>query len=234
MTSKEKRDTLLREVVKPELKNAGYRLKGRAYISMRDNGFLAIGLSNGRFISNSLGFSFGFSIQFFSDEFSEERLKNTWNDCIDEAPLLPDYGFLHPYRSGLGYTIDGYKNYQPQDMDVEDIKNCVRDDLHLFIFPQLAEINCYEEWKRKKQEWYGRYYSKRVSLLHFYSAVQYSAVDVESVPHRPNLLRESELPADEIKENYPLYQQIKALSPWPNEDKWFYILAILKAEETKQ
>lgn len=232
MTSKEKRDAVLRNVIKPELKSAGYLLKGKSYISMRDDGFLAVHISNARFNSSRLGFSFGLDIQYFDGEFLAERLKNSWNDCINEMPLLPDNGFLHPYRSGLGYTIDEPKNYQPQDMDVEDIENRVRDDMRRYIFPQLAEINCYEEWKRKKQEWHGRYSTKRVSLLHFYDAVQRSATVKEGIPTLKELLRRAELSADEIKENYPLYQQIMALSPWPDEDKWDYILAIVKAAET--
>lgn len=232
MYSKEKRDTVLREVIKPELKSAGYRLKGKAYISMRNEGFLAVSLHNGRFNSKSMGFSFGLSIQFFSGEFSEERLKNIWNDCINETPLLPDYGFLHPYHQALGYTIDGYKNYQPQDMDVEDIKNRIRDDLRYYIFPHLSELNCYKDWERKKQEWNDRYYSKRVSLLRFYYSVQYSATVQNNIPRLIETLRGSGLSADEIKDNYSLYEKIKALSPWPNEDKWAFMLAVLKAKET--
>jgi len=45
----------------------------------------------------------------------------------------------------------------------------------------------------------------------------------------PNLIHNRQwigISAQEIKENYQLYQQIKALSPWPNEDKWDLFLPL--------
>lgn len=228
MTSKEKRDMVLREVVKPELKRAEYRIKGKAYLSIRDGCCLAIYLNNARFNSNSMGFTFWFGIQFIEGDYSEARLKNwiDW-DCIRESTLLPDCGYLHPYHQTSGYTIDGYKNYQPQDMDVEDIKNRIRDDLCCYMFPQLAQINCYEDWMRKTQEWNERNNTKKVRLLNFYHNVQHSVAEQSSIPRLIEAFRASEVSAEEIKDNYPMYQEIKALSPWPNEDKWAFILNLL-------
>lgn len=235
MTSKEKKDIVLREVVKPELKRAGYRAKGNAYISMGNDCCIAICISSSRFNSNSLGFNFGFDIIFLQGDYSEERLKN-WNDgsrdAIREDILLPDCALLHPYHDSLGYKIDGYKDYKPQDMDVEDIKNRIGDDLRRYILPQLAEIKCSEDWERKRQEWNEQTNSKRVCLLRFfYNAHNHNQIQ-SNAPHLLDIRQKNRISAQEIKENYPLYQQIKALSAFPNKDNWALILAALAAEET--
>jgi len=235
MTSKEKKDIVLREVVKPELKRAGYRTKGNNYISMQNGCCIAICISSSRFNSNSMGFAFGFDIFFLQGDYSEERLKN-WNDssrdAIREFLLLPDCGFLHPYHKPLGYTIDGYKDYKPQDMDVEDIKNRIGDDLRRYILPELAEIKCYEDWERRRQEWDERANSKRVCLLRFFNhAHNYNQIQ-SNAPHLLDIRQKNRITAQEIKENYPLYQQIRELSALPNKNNWAFILAALTAEGT--
>lgn len=234
MNSKEKKNMVLREVVKPELKRAGYRATGQTYKSMRDDCCLAIRINGSHFNSIVMGYTFWFEIEAFKRDLPEEYLK-CWQGGIDsmrEDPLLPDCGYLHPYHQPLGYKIDGYQDYKPQDMDVEDIKNRIGNDLRQYILPQLDEIKNYKDWERKKQDWNKRYYSKRICLLRYYHMAHGLAV-VES--NIPNLIHNRQwigISAQEIKENYQLYQQIKALSPWPNEDKWAFILAALIAEET--
>ena len=232
MTSKEKKDIVVREIIKPELKRAGYRVKRNHYVSIRDGCCIAIYIGGSRFNSNIMGFTIGFDIIFLQGNYSEERLKNwrdTGRDAIYEHLLLPDCGYLHPYRDSLGYKIDGYKDYKPQDMDVEDIKNRIGDDLRRYILPEISEIRCFEDWKRKRQEWDDRANSKRVCLLCFYDmAHNHNTVQSNALL---DIRQKDRISAQEIKENYPLYQQIKELSALPNMDNWALILAALAAEE---
>jgi hypothetical protein len=228
ITSKEKKDIILREVIKPELKNAGYRAKERNYQSVRDDCWVMLRIYSGRFNSDALGFTFGLSISALKGEWTKENLWHCWfYDSIHEKLLLPDCGFLHPYHKALGYEIDGYKYYQPQDMDLEDIKNRITDDLRQYILPPLAEINCYEDWERKSAEWKERVYTKRVRLLSFFSIEQDSATFSSMRKGTPTLMNTFDVSAQDIKENYPLYQQIKAFSKWSEDDKWEWILASL-------
>jgi len=232
MTSKEKKDIVLREVVKPELKLAGYRSTKLGFISMRDDCRLIIYLYSDRFNSVATGFIFGLEIEAVKGNQPVEHPRHRdFRERIHEDILLPDCGFLHPYRYPLGYKIDGYKDYKPQDMDVEDIKNRIGDDLRRYILPELAEIKCYEDWERKRQEWDERANSKRVCLLRFFNhAHNYNQIQ-SNAPHLLDIRQKNRISVQEIKENYPLYQQIKELSALPNKDNWAFILAALAAEE---
>jgi len=235
MTSKEKKDIVLREVVKPELKLAGYRSTKLGFTSMREDCCLIIHLFSNRFNSVAMGFNFGLEIEAVKGKQPAEHPRyRDFRERIHEDILLPDCGFLHPYHDPLGYKIDGYKDYKPQDMDVEDIKRRIGDDLRQYILPELAEVKCYEDWTRKRQEWNERANSKRVCLLRLlYHAHHYQQIQSGN----PNLLdirQKDRISAQEIKENYSLYRQIKALSAHPNDDNWPLILSALATEETNE
>ena len=57
ITSKEKKDIVVREIIKPELKRAGYHIKRNNYVSMRDGCCIAIYIGGSRFNSSSMGFT---------------------------------------------------------------------------------------------------------------------------------------------------------------------------------
>jgi hypothetical protein len=233
MTSKEKKDIILRDVIKPELKRAGYTIKDRIYKSERDDCSVLISISSGRFNSEALGFSFSLCISALKGEWTKENLWRCWfSDSIHENLLLPDDGFLHPYHDVSGYKIDGFKNYKPQNMDLEDIKNRITDDLHQYILPPLAEIKHYEDWLQKSAVWKERVNTKRVCLLRFYHMAQMTATITSK--YMSILLDIHGLSVRDIKENCALYQQIRALSYWPDDDKWELILAALPNDEIKK
>lgn len=113
MTPKEKKDVILKEVIKPGLKNAGYQSAGQTYCSVRRECCLAVRIQSSRFNSAETGFVFWLNIAVFPKDVPKDTLKAGCFGEIKENVLLPDGGVLHPYRSSLGYQIDGYKDYKP-------------------------------------------------------------------------------------------------------------------------
>lgn len=232
MTSREKKAAVLREVVKPELKTAGFRLKNGFYHSPRGDCNLGIVLSSSQWNDVVNGFSFWFDIKVYRGELEQRWSYFDGNPGITESVLLPDCGYLHPFHSGVnGWKIDGYKNYAPQDMDVEEVKSRIRDDLRLHIFPQLAGVTCRDDWPRLRAEWFARLEVPRVLLLRYYSLAQMHAPTYSQIIPMIRLRRQFGLSADEIRANRPLYDQIRAWSALPASDHWPLILAALQAEE---
>lgn len=153
MTSKEKKDYLLKEVIKPQFKNAGYQVAGINFYSMRYDCCLAVRIHSSQFNSASNGFGFWFKITTFPKDVSKEILKGEFlGEVFTERELLPDCGYLHPYRDTRGYLFAPYKNGSPQDMDLEDIRKHINDDLCQYILPQLEAIKTFDDWERQKEE----------------------------------------------------------------------------------
>lgn len=231
MTSKEKKSIILKEVITPAFKQAGYRTIGQTYYCVQGDCCIAVKIQSSHFNSDATGYTFWFHIHAFPKETSKETLKewNAWGSSdVHESLLLPDCGHLHPYRSPLGYQIDGYKNYAPQDMDVEDIKKRIGSDLHDVILPQLAEIKSLDDWKTRKEEWMERGNSQRVLLLNYFGSAQMSATVPEMAIKLRDTQRRFGLSSEMIRENEALYQEIRALSAWPDDNKWGFILSALE------
>lgn len=229
MTSKEKKDMVIKEVIKPGLKNAGYQSAGQTYYSMSKDFCLAVRIQSSRFNSVATGCAFWLNIAAFPKEVQKETLKEGCFGEIREAVLLPDCGFLHPYRSSMGYQIDGYRDYKPQDMDVEEIKKRISEDLSQYILPKLQEIETFSDWERHKEKWEAESDSKRVRLLRYFYGAQMQYLDHDA--RSAKVLSESRtaigVSAEEIRESHFLYEQIKGFSSFPNEDKWEFIMAAL-------
>ena len=229
MTPKEKKTIILEDVVKPEFENAGYDSIGQTYYHMRENCCIAVKIQSSQFNSSNTGYTFWFHIKAFPKQTSLETLKEwpAWSDSIHEDVLLPDCGNLHPYRTAKGYKIDGYKNFVPQDMDLEDIKQRIRSDLRDYILPRLAEIKNLDDWETRKKEWLNRWNSQRILLLNYFNVAQLSSAVRGNIPHLRDAQRRFGLSAETIRENQSLYEEIKTFSPWPEDDKWEFILSTL-------
>ena len=229
MTPKEKKTIILEEVIKPEFKSAGYDSIGQTYHRMQEDCCIAVKIQSSQFNSSNTGYTFWFHIKAFPKQTSLETLKewSAWSDSIHEDALLPDCGILHPYRTAKGYQIDGYKNSVLQDMDLEDIKKRICSDLHDYILPQLAEIKSLDEWETKKKEWLNRWNSERILLLNYFSVAQMSSAVRDNISHLRDTQRRFGLSAETIRNSQPLYQEIKAFSVRPEDDKWEFILSTL-------
>ena len=232
MNSKEKKNLVLKEVVKPLLKKAGYRSSGKVYYSQRGDCCLALCLKGSHWNSVVTGYSFYFEIMAFEGEVTEDIKKGYWITQIMEYTLLPDWGYLHPYRDRIGYKIDGFKNYQPQDMQLEDIKSRIQDDMEHYIIPELAQVENFPDWERKQKEWIQRGSSERIRLLRYFTMAHSLAATSGNLPHFLGARRQLELPIETIRNNPVLYHQIQEASPWPEKDDWNFIISVLDAEET--
>ena len=74
MTSKEKKDRIVQEVIIPELQNAGYQFFGQTFYCFGDDCCIALKLQNSQFNSENAGYSFRFHI--------EERIGSDLRDYI--------------------------------------------------------------------------------------------------------------------------------------------------------
>lgn len=232
-SSKEKKRLLFKDVVKPALRQAGYLPIGQTYYTMRGDCCLAIRIKSSYYNSASLGYSFHFEIAGFWGKVSDEILRSgPWWERITESYLLPDFGFLHPYRPTAEYCIDGPINGEPQNIELEDLEAQIKNDLHQYILPQLAEIDCFETWARKYKEWIGLYYSERISLLRYFYEAQGLCMEEINLHHF--FSREYGLSAQVIRENHELYQQVRAHTYCPKEDHWAFILIALDKEAAER
>lgn len=229
MTSKEKKDFLLKEVIKPGFQNAGYEKTGETYNSVRKDCCIAVRIQSSHFNSAATGYTFWLNIAAFPKDVKKETLKEGCFREIRESVLLPDCGFLHPYRNSMGYQIDGYKDYKPQDMDVEKIRKRISEDLSQYILPKLQEIETISEWEQHKQKWGAQSNSERVRLIRYFEGAQMQFLDfgAQSAEALSVLQTTIGVSAEEIRENQSLYEQVKGLSGFPNEDKWKFIMAAL-------
>lgn len=232
MTTKEKKTIILKEVITPAFKEEGYRTIGQTYYRVQGDCCMTVKIQSSHFNSAATGNTFWFHIEAFPKETSREQLKewNSWgSSSIHESSLLPDCGYLHPYRNALGYCIDGYKNYVPQDMDIEDIKERIGSDLREVILPQLDEIKSLDDWNRQKEEWTEQsWQSTRILLIRYFGSAQMSAVVPEMVLKLRDTQHRFGLSSETIRENEPLYQEVRAFSDWPDDDKWSFILSALE------
>ena len=231
MTSKEKKTVLIKEVITPAFKEAGYSTLGQTYYRVQGECCMLVNLQSSRFNSVVTGYTFWFHINACPKDTTKEWIKQ-WNATassdVHEYLLLPDCGYLHPYHNSLGYQIDGYKNYAPQDMDIEDMKQRLGSDFRDYILPQLDEIRTLSVWETKKKEWAERVETPRVRLLRYFSSAQMQADIPESIPTLQSSQQLIGVSSEEIRKNRELYLEIKALSSWPDADKWTFILSSLE------
>lgn len=232
MTTKEKKTILIKEVITPAFREAGFSVLGQTYYRAQGECCMVLKMQGSRFNSPATGNTFWFHIMAFPKDTTREQLKE-WNgggnESVHEDVLLPDCGYLHPYHNSLGYHIDGYKNYKPQDMDIEEIKERIGSDFRDVILPQLATIRTIDEWKSQKEKWERYAWEEpRILLLRFFSSAQMLAAVPETVQALKDTQRRFGLSAETIKEQEALYHAVQADSAWPDDDKWAFLLSALE------
>lgn len=231
MTSREKKAILIKEVITPTFKEAGFSVIGQTYYRGQGECCIAVNLQSSQFNSVVTGYTFWFHIEAFPKETSREELK-IWNasasSSVHEDVFLPDDGMLHPYRDPRGYRIDGYKNYKPQDMDIEDLKKRIGSDFRDVILPQLYEIQSLDDWNKKKAEWEKHWELPRNRLLRYFGSAQMLAVVPETVQNLRDTQRHFGLSSETIRGQEALYQEVRAYSEWPDDNKWKFILSTLE------
>lgn len=91
--------------------------------------------------------------------------------------MLPYHRMLSPYYAGGDmYKIDGYKNYLPSDMAVEDICRHIGEDFEKYILPELCAVKSYEDFLELYAQKLEQQNEKEMRLLRYYHAAQSTAL----------------------------------------------------------
>ena len=91
---------------------------------------------------------------------SKEKLKpqhGIGELSIDSRYFLPYYGMKSPLYNVLGYRIDGYRDYLPIDIPIDEVKEYFRTDLEKYILPELLKIESREDYEKM----YAKYGSEK-------------------------------------------------------------------------
>ncbi len=206
MKPNEKRDMVVKEILKPMFKNAGFKCKGMNWWKELEDGYLFIYMKNSRF--NSVATGCKFSFQFSASRFDEIRDKietqYIYNQmkCIEENVFLPHCGYLSAIHDGLDYTIDGYQSYLPKDIPVLIIMNRIRDDFDKYIMPEIEEIKTVSEFEALMEEKKKVLETKEAKLLCFYSHCLMSCSIDSNMPLTLDMLKRIQLSEEEIREHY--------------------------------
>lgn len=233
MTSKEKRGKIVKEVIKPIMKEAGYKCSGSTWYSQREACYVVVHMQNSIWNSDSTGIQFWFNIDALSiSELDNINQVKKWINSfsmINEYVFLPKCGLLHEFRSGLsGYKIDGYRNYLHFDTDVEDLSNHIIKDFKQYILPKLQMVNTINEWEQLKDELQIKTHTKENSLLCYYSIANQLACSESNILQLKKISNEYKLTADEIRENIVMLKDIQRIAETVCNNAEEYILKSLK------
>ncbi len=204
MKPTEKRDVVVKQIIKPLLKKCGFSTAGLDWHREMDDSFIIIHMMNSQFNSIATGVSFRFHISAVKKDEIRNKLSDQWvynqRDDIRQFLFLPYCGMLSPYCSGDMYKIDGYKNFLPTDTPVEDICRQIGEDFEKYILPELCAVKSYEDFLELRARKLERYKEKEIRLLRFYHVVQWCASELSGSRYDSvvELRKELELSAEDI------------------------------------
>lgn len=187
----EKRNIVVKQVIKPLLKTFGFSSGGLDWRREIDDSYLIIHMMNSQFNSIATGVSFRFHISASKKDTIKNHVSNQWaynQGCdLNQFSFLPYCGMFSQYYSGSMYCIDGYKNYLASNSPIEDICRQLGEDFGKYILPELCEIKTYEDFLDLRVQKLKRYDEKEIRLLQYFYAVQSSAMEM-SGKARDNLI----------------------------------------------
>lgn len=227
MKAVEKRDLLVKEVLKPMLKEAGFKTKRTEWWKELEDGYLFIHMKNSHFNGEVTGCGFRFQISASYRDDVRDKLEKQWinnqRKCIKEDAFLPYLGQLSPNRDSLGYRIDGYRNYKPADVPAEEILTQIRDDFESYIMPQIMQIKCVDDFDKIRTELRKKYDTKEDKLLRYYSAMHTMSCSDDNLPFAVQMQKQFELTAEDIRAHYDWLAIIAKNSEFPDVDARPYI-----------
>lgn len=176
MRSTQKRDLVVKQVIKPLLKKHGFSTGGLDWRREIADGYIIIHMMNSQFNSSVTGVCFRFHISTVKKDEIKTKLSEQWiynQNCeLKQFDFLPYCGMLSPYYEGDMYKIDGYKNYLPTDMPVEDICTQFEEDFGEYILPELNTVENYEDFLALRGRKLKRQEEKEIRLLRYYYFAQ--------------------------------------------------------------
>lgn len=184
----EKRDIVVKQVIKPALKKCGFSTSGLDWRRETEDAYIIIHMQNSQFNSIAGGACFRFHISASKKEEIAEKLSDQWmyNQGLElkQFDFLPYCGMLSPYYAGDMYKIDGYKNYLPTDTPVEDICRRIGEDFETYILPALCAVTSYEDFEKLRADRLKRYEEKEIRLLRYYHAAQTAVSETSGIGYR--------------------------------------------------
>lgn len=237
----EKRDIVVKQVIKPLLKKYGFSSSGIDWHREIDDSYIIIHMMNSKFNSTLTGVRFRFHISISKKEEIKEKLSNQWmynyESELRHYDFLPYCGLLSPYNASDMYEIDGYKNYLPTDTPVEDICRQLEEDFGKYILPELYAINSYEDFFDMRTQKKKQYQKKEVRLLQFYYMAQALAVSLNEIGYRYSMLAERKkdlnLSKEDIMSHLEWLDVCRKNSDRPKVDAKEFVLQFLKYEDDK-
>lgn len=231
MKSCEKRELVVKEVVKPLMKKAGFKCKRTEWWKELEDGFLFVHMKNSQFSGATTGicFSFQFSAS-YKDEL-RDKVEKQWlynqMSCIEEELFLPYCGYLAPNRTTSGYRIDGYKNYLPTDVSVEEIMTQIQEDFKIYIMPEIEAVKNVDDFKLLMTNKKKRFHEKEIRILRFYSAMHQICCTDSNLELAMRSFDQFELTNEDIRSHYEWLSVIARNSSLPHLDARPFIEKVL-------
>lgn len=232
MKTGEKRDVIVREIIKPLLKERGFRSKKTDWWKELSDGYLFIHMKNSLFNSAATGYCFCFQFSAAPNAQISGALEKQWiaNQpcCLAESAFLPYCGYLSPNRTPLGYQIDGYRDYAPTDVAVEEIASQVKNDFTEYILPEIEKVHSVSDFQHLLEDKKKRYEERDVLLCRYYSSILMLSCSESNLPVARRTREEFGLTAEEIRGRYDWLTVITKNSAFPHSDARPFIEKLLE------
>ena len=225
LTPAQQKQLIIKEVVKKHLKEAGFKSVGQTFYSVRNDICLAVNIFSSQFNGVATGYNFSLRINALPADTDKNELKIIMED-ITESGFLPKFGYLHPYRSVIGYKIGGYRDYKPNVQKYEDIRDYIDNDFRQYIMPSLQKIQCRDDYNKCKEEISRYTNTKEVCLIRFFSSIHMNA-NIDPKYSIEDFFDTWHITAEDVKANRAIYEQVREWSSLPNINQWDYLMEVL-------
>lgn len=242
VSAKEKRKQVVRQVIKPLLKEAGFRTKGNRWKRGLEDGWLLIHLINGSYGSD---FECEFELNFGAytmEEIGKNDPDKFWvgKKRLTQGELFPYGAAFTPFSSRQRFHIENVHDMKHGgfiDIPVENYMVQLREDLETNVLPRLAQVKRVADWEAIWQEiWdrthndkeYGR--TQNLMLYYIWANSGFPLEQLRELQERSGLTRQ------EILSNLDWWlekirkRQEKEPAVWIADDLRERILAALEPE----
>lgn len=231
MTEREKKNRILKEVIKPLIKSAGYKCGGPTFYRECQECYVIINLQSSQFNNVEMGFNFWFNIGVLDKkevvDINDVKKSYGGNSPTREETFLPDNGLLHPYRSN-GYTIGGIKNGQPIVTDYDDAAARISSDISQYILPRLDLVQNLEDWDKLLEELIELNNNKRNHLLSFFYGATMLACSFSNKKFLEEFIDNGRINKQDILENMNLLQEVLKYTGNNEEEVKEFIMHVLQ------
>ena len=231
MTEKEKRNKIVKEVIKPLIKSAGYKCSGTTFYRECHECYVIIYLQSSQFNNEESGFSFWFNIGVLDKkevvDINDVKRSYGGNSPTREDTFLPDNGLLNPYRSN-GYSIGGMKNGQRIVTDYDDAATRISNDISQYILSRLDLVQNLEDWDRLMEDLYELNNNKRNHLLSFFYGASMLACSLSNKKFLVGFIDDGRITKQEVLENMDLLQEVLKYTSNNGDDVEAFVMYVLQ------